>query len=133
MNGAEPVPKMASRRSRWITRILSIPFLLLLPFLCGQIGNAFIPMHGDSVPVGGGLGLIAGLVAAVALSRMTVFARPEQFDKACRVLLAIVIFDALAIPMAHAINWVLDPKVYDRASLRFAQSTPATVEVTGLW
>ncbi|MCD6052331.1 MAG: hypothetical protein K0Q55_3749 [Verrucomicrobia bacterium] len=124
---------MASQRSRWITRVLSIPALFLLPFLCGQIGNAFIPMHGDSFPVGGGLGFIAGFVAAVALSRTTVCARSMQFDKVHPVLLALIIFDVLAIPMAHVINRVLDPKVYDRASLRFTHSTPATVDVTGLW
>jgi hypothetical protein len=114
-------------------RVLSIPFLFLLPFLCAGIGNAFIPMRGDNIPVGFLLGFLGGITAVVVVSRYTVFARSERLVKARRILLALVVFDLLAIPMARTINWVLNPKVHDRASLRFTQTTPATVDVTGLW
>ena len=93
--------RMTQSQKIWTLRLVSIPALLYLPITCIGIGITLSRENrGDSFPTVSLLSFLGGLIAAVVLSRQTLFAPIKSSPNRCLMVFAgIVLFEIAAFCM----------------------------------
>jgi hypothetical protein len=93
---------MTQNQKIWALRLASVPAVLSFPFICfGLAVTITRENRGDSAPVISMLSLFVGLLVAIKLSLLTVFARIDSSPKRCfNVLVIIAGFDVIGFILA---------------------------------